>query len=334
MRSPSAEKRRIIVTLTTIPSGIAGLKEVLRCLLHQKTRSPDKIYINLPYLFEKKKEKYRELGSSGVKGIKKLINHENPNNVEVEIVRCEDKGSITKIYPTLKLERDPETLLLICDDDYLLTEDTVEKMELYALKYPKACFTTGGWVRGGKFPVFQSMFDHRQSIRKVDWLEGSRLMCVPRKFFDQNSSKLLDYSIVKDVDLRKLFEKHDDHWISWHLRKNGAKFLSIPERLLLENVTSSKDYYISGAGDNNQSKITRTIQFLFFAREVNIISRYLYDLGIYKRKFTWYPVPMVLRVLLISIIIILILIILVTIFVKSKSKIKAKVNNYWRTSVL
>lgn len=279
---------RIVVGVTTIPSGISGLKEVIYSLVNQRHRQPDKIYVNIPYLFLKTNEKYPDIDELS-KEISSAKN--NPHSVEIEIVRCEDQGPITKLYPLLDREKDGNTRILLCDDDYIVSDRLINEFEAFAAKRSaskNACLTTGGWVRGtsNTFPMFQGMSGDKSRIRDVDWIEGSGFMFIPRKFLPVSSAELLDYSLLlKDADpeILNLFKKHDDHWISWNLKLRGARLLSIPVCLTKGRVLSRKDYHISGGSIFGYWK---------FASEVNTISKFLQKRGIYNHKANMYPLPL------------------------------------------
>ncbi len=246
---------RVVASLTTIPSGIPGAVEVIKALL--KNKDLDLIYLNLPYIYGKTGEKYP------------IFPFRSPKLV---INRCEDLGPITKIYHTLEKETDPETRILILDDDNIPLENIVSNFMKYSVKYPNAALTTGGWIRGGGVLSFQNFSGFLEGVREVDWVEGSGGIFVPRKFF---SGDLLDYR--KAGALGKLFKKHDDHWISWTLRDNGAALLSIPEVFSDQKVSTEKTENISGS--------------LSFCKEVYQLSTFLRDQGIYRGKSDCHPLP-------------------------------------------
>lgn len=109
----SVRQHRVVVSLTTMPGRIAGLKRVIPSLLNQ-TRPPDEIILNLPMRCARTDDEY-------------VI----PNWLagQVTINRVErDYGPATKLLPTLELERDPETRIITVDDDILYFEKSIEKL--------------------------------------------------------------------------------------------------------------------------------------------------------------------------------------------------------------
>lgn len=270
---------RIVVCLTTIPSGYDGTKEVLKSLLKQD-RLPDKIYLHLPKVFKKTGELYPKF--------------EFPHNDLIEIVYCEDKGSITKLYPVLDKEKDPETRIIILDDDNVLNNEMVSTFEKYSKLHPNYILSTGGWVRGDFPLLFQPMFKNKEGVRRVDWVEGAGCILIPRKFLDKS---ILDYKKhIGDKSVRKLFKKHDDHWLSWHFHRKGIALAVIPHNFFLKKATSKKSYQIS-----------KTKGFL---SEVYFLSNYLKEKGVYQEKADLSPLPLSL-IIVIGLIILVIIIIFI-----------------------
>jgi len=251
---------RVVVTLTTIPSGIPGAIEVVEAFLKEK--EIDMIYLNWPYTLAKSGERYPDPVFVGV-----LV------DPKVKVNRCSDLGPITKVFPVLDLEKDPSTKILIVDDDHLPEPGIVSKFIKHSNLHPDAALTTGGWVKGSGIFSYQTMSKDLERIREVDWVEGAGGIIVPRKFLDR--ATLLNYS--KAGPLAGLFKKHDDHWLSWHLRTNGAVLLSIPEFFGDRPVRIPKKESISGD--------------LNFYKEVYTLSSYLAKMGIYQTPTTWSPIP-------------------------------------------
>lgn len=274
---------RIVVCLTTIPSGYQGAKEVIEALLKQ-SRMPDKIYLHLPRIFKKTGEFYPKFDFS---------------HPLLEIVYCKDKGPITKLYPVLEKEKDEETRIILADDDNIPNSEMIKTFEKYSKLHPDWVLSTGGWIRG-TFPLmFQPMFKNKKEIRKVDWVEGAGYILIPRKHLD---SQLLDYKKhIEDKTTRKLFKKHDDHWLSWYFKRKGVILATIPHNFFLRKAKGSKTYQISKSKG--------------FLAEVYFLANYLSEKGIYKEKASFYPLPLT----LIIISFLVLLIILIFLFLKFKN---------------
>jgi len=95
---------RVVVTLTTIPTREESVVQTIQSL-HAGTVKPDAIYVNLPEWYPR----FKCAPDPHVEPILKSLG--------VTVNRCKDYGSLTKVIPTLSLETDPDTLLVIVDDD-------------------------------------------------------------------------------------------------------------------------------------------------------------------------------------------------------------------------
>lgn len=245
---------RVVASLTTIPSGMDGAVEVIERLLGEP--EIDLIYFNVPKVFSKTKEPYPEPPAY-------LVNHPR-----VKISRDEDLGPITKIYPTLIAEKDPETMVLVVDDDHLPEKGIVEKFLKYSRLYPHAALTTGGWVRGRGVAAYQCFVDVSDKVHPVDWVEGSGGIFASRRAFG-DVKELLNYSFLSKEGQR-LFRKHDDHWLSWHFANTGVDRWSIPE--FFGNVPTKSQKSVNISGDWK------------FKVEVHQIATYLSQIGVYSNK--------------------------------------------------
>lgn len=110
------KSRRLVVSLTTSPKRLAHLGETLKSLFDQ-TVQPDVIQLNLPHVFRRTGELYDN-----------IYEHEFLNKKPVLIHRCNDTGPTTKLLPTLQSETDPNTLIVILDDDIYYPSFTLESI--------------------------------------------------------------------------------------------------------------------------------------------------------------------------------------------------------------
>ena len=105
---------RIVITLTTIPSREESIIKTIQSLL-ENTVKPEIIYVNM--------RKY----------IARLNSEFSPDFREkftklsdrIKINESEDYGSLTKIIPIIKAERDPETFVITVDDDIIYNENFI-----------------------------------------------------------------------------------------------------------------------------------------------------------------------------------------------------------------
>lgn len=123
------EKELIIVSLSTSPKRISKTEGILKRMLEQ-TLVPDKIVLNLPYVFKRNNTTF-------VDPLPEFIT----KNEKIRVNFTEDIGPITKVLPTTKLYTDPNTIIISIDDDIWYPIDMIEKLVRIAKKYPHAVVT-------------------------------------------------------------------------------------------------------------------------------------------------------------------------------------------------
>lgn len=108
---------RVIVSLTTIPARTKLLPAVLASL-HNQTYKPDVIYLQIP-LMTKKGATYNmnEIQNTISSYPRVVINRPNT-----------DVGPITKFIPILDLESNPNTWIILVDDDMIYDSRMIEKL--------------------------------------------------------------------------------------------------------------------------------------------------------------------------------------------------------------
>lgn len=220
---------RVVASYTTIPGRYDELRASL-LTLHSQTRPLDAIYLTLPRKAARLNKEYPPLPEDIVK--------------MCTVVRCEtDYGPLTKIYGALMSEKDPETIIMSCDDDVAFAKTHVEVLLKHQLEHPNSAVTgTGALI--GKGLLFISLvsivepfnewnnffgFDVPPEGRKVDLIAGVAGVMYRRRFFHDKKhivDKLFKYSLVNDAIFR-----NDDVLISGYLCKRGIErrvFLDIP----------------------------------------------------------------------------------------------------------
>ena len=186
----------IYVSLSTIPDRISNLDKSINSLLNQ-SQKPDKIFINIPYIYKRFKKKINE---SEIPTFDENI---------VEITRCEDCGPGTKLLGSInKLKKD--SLLILADDDNIYEDYMIEKFYYYYKLYPDNAYSF--YVHPlGNFGIGQGADGFAINTNYLDGIKN---------FYDQ---------IIKDY--KELF-LYDDLWISYFLyffKKN--KILSLQEHI-------------------------------------------------------------------------------------------------------
>ena len=190
----------IYVSISTIPQRIKNLNESVKSLLNQ-TKKPDKIFINIPFKYQRFTEIIKD------DQIPKF-----DSNI-IEITRCEDCGPATKLLGSLnKLEKN--SLVILADDDHIYENYMIEKFFYFYSKAPNNAYSF--YVHPlGKFGIGQGADGFAIN---TNHLTGIKI------FYDK---------IVKNY--KELF-LYDDLWISYFLyffKKN--KILSLKEHLKKNN---------------------------------------------------------------------------------------------------
>lgn len=105
---------RVVVTLTTLPSRITqeypeGIKSNIESLLNQDYEGEYEIHFNVPSVLKHTGEQYI------VPEWLREISNSNPKFKIFE--GLEDMGPITKCVHTIKRITEPDTIIIVCDDD-------------------------------------------------------------------------------------------------------------------------------------------------------------------------------------------------------------------------
>ena len=116
-------------SLTTIPSRIREVSLTIDSLINQ-TKKPEKIFLNIPYKYERFPEQV-----ISTEYLEKLRNLKN-----LEITRCEDFGPGTKLLGSINnLEKYSHVVLV--DDDHVYQKDMFEIFLNEALKKPDNAYS-------------------------------------------------------------------------------------------------------------------------------------------------------------------------------------------------
>jgi hypothetical protein len=104
---------RVVVSLTTIPTREESVLKTIESI-QKGTYHVNDIYVNLP-------EWYPRFKCGPDPNLEsKLV------SMGVKVNKCKDYGSLTKLIPILNIETDPETLIVIVDDDMTYQPRVIE----------------------------------------------------------------------------------------------------------------------------------------------------------------------------------------------------------------
>jgi len=143
---PAAPRNsRLVVTLATIPSRIAQIGPVIESLKAQ-TRRPDQIYLCISEICIRDQSPYE---------IPDWLRRDE--SVEI-VVSAQDYGPATKLIGMLDREPDPQTRIVIVDDDFDYRADMVELFERRFEEYGRAAALGSS---GGRIPRHWSQMEAR-----------------------------------------------------------------------------------------------------------------------------------------------------------------------------
>lgn len=201
----------IVVSLTTIPSRIAGILPAVNSLLDQ-TVLPERIVLTVPDRSRREQMGY-------------VVPDALRAHPRVSIVSCEhDWGPATKLIPTLLGMADqPDVPILAVDDDNVYPRTFVETFQRFAAEMPDAALS----MRGFRVPPSRRWRDRREfpgtSIDtpvRVDIVQGCGGILVRPRFFDP---EVFEYA---NAPPEAFFV--DDIWFSGNLARRRVARYVIP----------------------------------------------------------------------------------------------------------
>lgn len=228
---------RLVVSLSTLPSRLGGIKPVIESILNG-TVCPDVIYLNLPEYSKREGIEYKITDELLNISPKLKINNTK-----------DDYGPVTKLYPTLEQETDPETIIICIDDDIEYDPRLIETLLQSSQQYPDKCICLSGWnyINLGNIMTFPLYFPYF-FVRKVDILQCYGGVLYKRKFFDNLSL------FKKYMELTPCFTT-DDITISKYLKERGIEIFMIPSSIKNKNLHRQKTSALSDFNTSNNQWI-------------------------------------------------------------------------------
>jgi len=183
--------QRIIVSLTTTPTRIHAIQEMLTCLTRQ-TVAFNEILINIPLRTRRTAQTYEI--PKWMWSVKRLC-----------INRCHDFGPATKLLGALARETHPDTIVITVDDDLLYPENMIESYMECLNAHGAGVYCTAGFNIPDPFAFAQGIYDSMEGVRGhlkvVQVTEGFGSVLYQRSLFDDQifeTSKYPDYLVYSD----------------------------------------------------------------------------------------------------------------------------------------
>lgn len=203
--------KRLVVGLSSIPSRFSSLNVTLNSLQNQ-TRKIDEIYLYIPTYYKRFK----------IYVTPEIIPDFISTYTNVKIVTGEDYGPISKLFVSLSREIDPETSVLICDDDCAYDKNWVKMLEDGLNRYEKSVVS----CRGRIFNAHNFIYSSTKLITSGSITEDTKVDIVlamagcgfKRSFFEENYINKWRDAVSK---YNNIFF-NDDIWISGTMQMAGV----------------------------------------------------------------------------------------------------------------
>lgn len=234
------------ISITVLPSRLNKIKTCIKSLLNQDF-SPDVVDVWLPKICKRSGNK--------TKTIPTFLKHPLINTHLIE-----DKGSISKLYFSLKKYKDNKFANIITvDDDVKYAKNMLNVFSFYANKKPNSTLCLRGRILNkNNWQYNQSKLikgNKLKNLRRVDIVTGTWGALYKPLFFDESFFNLSN---------NKSMHFTDDIWISGHLAKNSIPIYVTPIRC---NITPLPQHKINPLWDLNKDGINNN-------KSINILKEY------------------------------------------------------------
>lgn len=203
---------KVVLTLTTIPSRLSnnnyddeGIKSCIESLQNQNYDDYE-VHFNIPYTNKLTSEEY-------------IIPEWLDNYNKIKVFRVEDLGPATKLISTVERITDPNTLIVVCDDDLVYHPDMIEE---HVKHQSVRDFVFGYDALGTYEPKFNDVRDYYVvSVpfeMKGKVMQHYKTVSYKRKYFKKDF-----FNFVKEY-----YSWSDDLLISAYMQKNNIPRIVLP----------------------------------------------------------------------------------------------------------
>ncbi|MBW2384058.1 MAG: glycosyltransferase family 2 protein [Deltaproteobacteria bacterium] len=238
---------RVVVSLTTIPDRIDRIRPTLNSLLDQ-TRRPDAIYLNLPNESRREGRGYE---------LPAFLTEYGP----VHVIDCgEDMGPATKLLPTLAREKEPDTRIVVTDDDQIYPRNMIETLVDWNQKLPEAVVCARGFCVPAGFRIHARNTQLGENLGQpepIEIIQGSGSYLVRSRYFSED---VFDYSAAP----KEAFFQ-DDIWFSAHLARRGIERFVVPFDNCYTRIASwsARNTVSLWGGENRDGRVDETMLSYF-----------------------------------------------------------------------
>jgi hypothetical protein len=195
----------IVITLTTIPTRLFSnytydMRYCLESLLNQNYDGDFEVHLNIPYIFKQTGEEYK---------IPDWLKEMEISNKKLKIYRTEDFGPLTKSFPTIMRITNPETIIIVVDDDLVYNAAMITEHIKNQKKWPDNPVGYDGMRsrndKGGSASNFKNIRDYYFSANymdsRVDILQHYKSVSYKRRFFENDFESFIQENMFWSDDL-------------------------------------------------------------------------------------------------------------------------------------
>jgi hypothetical protein len=229
---------KVIVTLTTIPSRLSsteeqGIKLCVNSLVNQSYQDYE-IHFNIPY-------------ASKITGTEYVIPDWLLEYEKIQIFRTEDLGPITKLAFTVERIQDPDTIIIVVDDDLVYNTNLVMEQVNNQHKWDEVIVGYDGIRSRDENGAFSNYFGdirdyyYTSNYRncRVDILQHYKSISYKRRYFEEDFFTFIaeHNHWEDDIVLAAYFSyKRRDRIVTFH--ESDEQFASLEEWSLRGGVES------------------------------------------------------------------------------------------------
>ena len=218
---PALDNRRVIVSLSTVPSRINNLRATIQSLLKQ-TRPPDEIILVVPEFSIREDRAY-------------VVPEYLLRLSRLRVSRSErDWGPATKFIPVIQQELAAgrgDTLVIVLDDDRVYPRDALATYLHYSAQLPDAALCFRGAAMPRSLDWRDATMVKGSQLREPDRvavITGCGSYLIQPRLFDES---LWDYSKAPQAAFYM-----DDIWISGCLARRKVKRYVVPTSRMMRSV--------------------------------------------------------------------------------------------------
>jgi hypothetical protein len=271
---------RIVITLTTIPSREESIIKTIQSLL-ENTVKPEIIYVNMRKYIARLNS---EFSPDFREKLTKLSDR-------IKINESEDYGSLTKIIPIIKAERDPETFVITVDDDIIYNENFIYGLLCGFLEFNQKPGASAPGAPGAVVCGYSGIAYPDTSIRyyqnrigyilnqthgqPTEILESGFGLIMKKKWLDQ--FPLVPIETKNIIDEQKYLYMCDDYILSLYFDKIGIVKKVINYEWIGRKVDdwSSICKFIEESSNNNDSLSKKSSSIQNYYNGMHVIKDFL-----------------------------------------------------------